>query len=67
MTKSHRFAFFQTAMQSSDILVDTDDVMTQIDRLDPATLEEIDEILFEERMLGRRAELMADVTVGSIH
>lgn len=67
MTKSHRFAFFQTAMQVSGILVDRDDVMTEIDRLDPATLEEIDDLLLEERMLGRRAELMSDVTVGSIH
>lgn len=67
MSKSHRFAFFQTAMQFSGILVDRDDVVTEIDRLDPATIEEIDEILFEERMLGRRVELMSDATVGSIH
>lgn len=67
MSKSHRFAFFQTAMQSSGILVDRDDVVTEIDRLDPATIEAVDDLLFEERMLGRRAELMAGATVGSIH
>ncbi|MCW1843213.1 hypothetical protein [Prosthecomicrobium hirschii] len=67
MTRSQKLRFMATSVARSAIRVEIDPMADFVDAYDPSLVDEIDALLLQERMLGRRFELLAGSFSATVH
>lgn len=67
MQREFKLDFLKTAIERSAIAVDAADLALDLGALDAETIAAIDDLMFAERMLGARAELLAGAEAATLH